>query len=307
MAELKLKPDRLYYLAVAKNELENGRPSDETFYEFAQQYFTSEHIGEDNSSMQNFLGLQRVSDKTCADCIEAILGTCVKSIGIERTFKVLEMFDILPHADTDITKMLYNELRSPRLRTAISKDDIDNSLVSPNALEEKIGYRFNDRAYLLQALTHATYPSSRATGCYEQLEFLGDAVLDFLITAYITEQCPNMDPGQLTDLRSALVNNATLACLCVRFNIHEHILYESESLDKAIRRFADFQHIHGNEVTDHIELLFERSDVEPNMAECVDVPKTLGDVFEAIIGSIFLDSGNDLKVNFFSNFSVAIQ
>lgn len=231
------------------------------------------------------------------DCIEAILGTCVKTVGIERTFKVLEMLEILPRTEFDITRLLQNKLRSPRIRTDISNEDVDYFLVNHRKLETAIGYTFNDRAYLLQALTHPTYPTNRVTGCYQQLEFLGDAVLDFLITAYIAERCPDMDPGQLTDLRSALVNNVTLACLCVQYNIHVHILYQNVQLSEAIGRFVDFQQKHENDVIDHVELLFEEADVEAKMADYTDVPKTLGDVFEAIIGGIFLDSGNDLEVD----------
>lgn len=106
-----------------------------------------------------------------------------------------------------------------------------------------------------------------------------------------------MNPGQITDLRSALVNNATLACLCVRYNIHVHILYQNALLNETIKRFVDFQQKENHQVCDHVELLMQESDVDCNMAEYTDIPKALGDVFEAIIGGIFLDSGNDLEVH----------
>lgn len=297
MNEYQIRPDLLYDLKINDEELEIGDPSDEKLIEFLQKFANElDNIGQP-SSMQNFLGRQTMSDKTLADAIEAILGTCVNTIGTERSFKVLELLKILPeNKDTDITGMLQKTLRSPRIRTNISDDDVDYFLVNHKQLERAIGYQFNDRAYLLQALTHPTYPTNRVTGCYQQLEFLGDAVLDYLITAYITERCQMMNPGQLTDLRSALVNNVTLACLCVRYNIHVHILYQNVQLNEAIARFVDFQNTHDNQITDHVELLMEESDVEAKLADYTDVPKTLGDVFEAIIGGIFLDSGNDLEV-----------
>lgn len=237
------------------------------------------------------------SDKTCADCIEAILGACVKSIGIGRTFKVLQMFQILPETNTDITNILQTKLRSPRIRADVRDHEVDYFLTNHQQLEASIGYTFRDRAYLLQALTHPTYPTNRVTGCYQQLEFLGDAVLDFLVSAYIFERCPQMDPGQLTDLRSALVNNVTLACLCVRHNIHLHILSQNSALTEAISHFADYQKRHKHEVSDHVDLLMEEDEFTCKMADYVGVPKTLGDVFEALIGGIFLDSGNDLVVS----------
>lgn len=296
MKEFSVTPDLLYKLELSQNELECGEVDQDNVISYLQLFLKEISVGGEESSMQNFLGKQRMADKTCADCVEAILGSCIKSIGIERTFKVLEMFGILPSSDVDITRMLQTKLRSPRIRTNIPDHEVDYFLANHKQLEKSIGYYFNDRAYLLQALTHPSYPTNRVTGCYQQLEFLGDAVLDFLITTYISERCPTMDPGQLTDLRSALVNNVTLACLCVRYNIHVHILSQSAVLTESVSRFVDFQRKHNHEVADHVELLMEESDKQAKMADYVDVPKTLGDVFEAIIGGIFLDSGNDLEV-----------
>lgn len=251
----------------------------------------------ERTSMQTFLGRQSVSDKTCADCVEAILGCCVKSIGVPRSFKILETFNILPLVPgKNITTMLDQKLKSPRIRTNIGDNEVDSFLINYRILEKNIGYTFKDRAYLLQALTHPSYPTNRITGCYQQLEFLGDAVLDFLVTAYIFERCPDMDPGTLTDLRSALVNNVTLACLCVRNNIHVYILSQNAELSESIANFFKFQASKRHEITEHVQLLMEEDDVECKMAEYVEVPKTLGDVFEALIGGIFLDSGNDLAV-----------
>ena len=45
-----------------------------------------------------------------------------------------------------------------------------------------IGYVWRDKSYLLQAFSHASYYPNRLTDCYQRLEFLGDAVLDYLIT-----------------------------------------------------------------------------------------------------------------------------
>lgn len=278
--------------------------SKDNLFAFFQQFVNNPNSYGDpasvESSMQNFLGMQRVADKTAADCVEAILGACTKSIGIQRTFKMLQLFSILPDKkisdNRDISEMLNVKLQSPRIRTNISDRDVDEFLTNHNVLETSIGYKFKDRAYLLQALTHPSYPTNRITGCYQQLEFLGDAVLDFLVTAYIFERCPEMDPGKLTDLRSALVNNVTLACLCVRYNIHLYILSQNATLTESIARFTEFQAKYNHEVTDHVQLLMDENDVNSKMAEYVDVPKTLGDIFEALIGGIFLDSGNDLFV-----------
>lgn len=97
-------------------------------------------------------------------------------------------------------------------------------------VEAILGYSFQERSFLLQALTHASYCNNRQTESYERLEFLGDAVLDYLVTAYIFTQSEAMDPGRITDTRSAMVNNNTLAELVVDAELHTFLLSISPDL-----------------------------------------------------------------------------
>ena len=60
------------------------------------------------------------------------------------------------------------------------------------------------------------------TGCYQRLEFLGDAVLDYLVTSCLFDSERHHSPGALTDLRSALVNNTIFASLAVRNDFHKY-------------------------------------------------------------------------------------
>lgn len=103
-----------------------------------------------------------------------------------------------------------------------------------------------------------------------------------------------MDPGELTDLRSALVNNNTLACIAVRNNFHLHILCQNVVLTETITKFVDYQRAHEHQVTDQVHLLVTEDD--KLMGDFIDVPKVLGDVFESLIGAIYFDSGNNLRV-----------
>lgn len=242
--------------------------------------------------MYNFVHQQSVPDKRIADAVESILGTCVIAFGFERSFNVLKYFGIFP-TNSDYTQLLRHLFTQPRMRSNIHQRDIDGLLPNYQRLEQHLGYTFKDRAYLLQALTHPSFPTNSVTGCYQQLEFLGDAVLDLLVTAYIFERCPQMHQGKLTDLRSALVNNNTLACICVRNQFHRHILSQNALLAEQIEHFVSFQQLHKHAVTEQVLLLINDAD-RPAMGEHIAVPKALGDVFEALVGAVFLDSGNDL-------------
>jgi len=84
-------------------------------------------------------------------------------------------------------------------------------------------------------------------------------IADFLITSYIYEYCGDLTPGQLTDLRSSLVNNNTFGALAVRLQLHRHLLHHSQRLLDATYTFVTYQcsknyEIHGNEVRKEIIL-----------------------------------------------------
>lgn len=68
----------------------------------------------------------------------------------------------------------------------------------------------------------------------QRLEFLGDAVLDYLITIYLYNEYPGMSPGILTDMRSASVNNDCYARSAIKAELYKHILHASHKLHKDI-------------------------------------------------------------------------
>ena len=80
-----------------------------------------------------------------------------------------------------------------------------------------IGYTFNHKLLLIEALTHASYESEMNTSSYERMEFLGDAVLDMVVTDYLyNAPGKKYSPGHMHLRRSAVVNTHFLAYLCLR-------------------------------------------------------------------------------------------
>ncbi|RWS05734.1 Endoribonuclease Dcr-1-like protein, partial [Dinothrombium tinctorium] len=155
-----------------------------------------------------------------------------------------------------------------------------------------IGYSFKDKSHIVKAFTHSSYYDNTITGCYQRLEFLGDAVLDYLITRYIFEDKKEFNPGELTDLRQALVNNSYFGCLAVKYCFHKYLKYLSctgmgiiDAFDKKFKS-NEKEIIYG-----HFLLINEN---ETEQSEDVEVPKILGDIFESVAGAIYLDSGFSL-------------
>lgn len=85
--------------------------------------------------------------------------------------------------------------------------------VDPRTYAQKIGLTFHDPLLLTRALTHRSYLNENPESLEdnERLEFLGDAVLDFLVGAWLYNRFPEMPEGNLTRLRSALVRTENLA------------------------------------------------------------------------------------------------
>jgi endoribonuclease Dicer len=73
---------------------------------------------------------------------------------------------------------------------------------------------------------------------YQRLEFLGDSVLDLLITQHLYVKHTHVDPGELTDLRSALVSNENFAQSVVRNSIHNHLQHGSGILLDQITEYV---------------------------------------------------------------------
>ncbi len=88
-----------------------------------------------------------------------------------------------------------------------------NGEESPQALANRLGITFSDYLLLSRALTHRSYLNEHAEAIEdnERLEFLGDAVLDFLVGAWLYNRFPELAEGSLTRLRSALVRTEQLA------------------------------------------------------------------------------------------------
>lgn len=129
-------------------------------------------------------------------------------------------------------------------------------------LEERIGYRFADRSYLVLALTHSSCAHesgrlNRGSACNERLEFLGDAVLELMTSEYLYAEHGEMAEGKLSKLRASIVCEPSLA-ICAR----------------DIGLGAELRLGHGEEMTGGRN----RDSI-------------LSDAFEAVIGAIYLDGG----------------
>jgi len=94
-------------------------------------------------------------------------------------------------------------------------------------LQQAIGYRFRDRGLLEHAMTHTSRANEDVSGGVvdnESLEFLGDAVLGFVVADLLFREFPDYDEGQKSKTKAAVVSTSTLARQAERLNLGEHLL-----------------------------------------------------------------------------------
>lgn len=146
---------------------------------------------------------------------------------------------------------------------------MDTSVVDVDIekLEALLGVVYNDKMLLVSAVTHRSYLNEHREATWEhneRLEFLGDAVLELVITDYLYKKFPQKPEGELTAVRAALVNTVSLSASSEALGVNEYLLLSrGESKDTGRAR----QYI-------------------------------LANVFEALIGSIYLDKNYEAAAEF---------
>ena len=98
-------------------------------------------------------------------------------------------------------------------------------LENPRELMERLGIQFDDILLLTRSLTHRSYLNEHpeALEDNERLEFLGDAVLDFLVGEWLYNRFPEMEEGDLTQMRSAFVQTNQLADFAIKIGIENAV------------------------------------------------------------------------------------
>lgn len=247
---------------------DQGVDSDECFRNKHDDEYEDEM--EDGELESDSSSYRVLSGKTLADVVEALIGVYYVEGGKNAANHLMRWIGI--EIDFDLKEINYS------IRPNSVPDNILRT-VDFDVLERCLNIKFNDRGLLVEAITHASRPSS-GVSCYQRLEFVGDAVLDHLITRHLFFTYTDLPPGRLTDLRAAAVNNENFARVAVKHKLHLHLRHGSSALEKQIRDFVK-------------EVQIELSKPGFNsfgLGDC-KAPKVLGDIVESIAGAIFLDGG----------------
>ncbi|XP_028968970.1 endoribonuclease Dicer [Galendromus occidentalis] len=237
---------------------------------------------------------QYYKSKMCADSVEALIGVYLEKCGPVGALEYLRWLDIPLGRYNEGDFLDRFELPLPEPLREDKKADVERWRKEILTVQETLGYIFQNELLVLEAITHKSYRYNRLTRSYERLEFLGDAVIDYLISKYIYTADSDLNPGQLTDVRASLVSNNTFAAIIVDNKLHTVMQHHSPLLLKLTNRFVEYR-----ETEKRIDILAHmmgEEDEDLEDLEQVDIPKPLGDLMESLMGAVFLDSGKDLDV-----------
>lgn len=126
--------------------------------------------------------------------------------------------------------------------------------MSVESLEKNLGYRFQNRHLLNEALTHKSYHRENNN---ERLEFLGDAVLDLIVGEFLFHKFPESNEGELSKMRASLVNEKGFTKMAYHIDLGDYIYISSAEENNKGRK----------------------------------KPSLLSNAFEAIMGAIYLEAG----------------
>lgn len=254
-------------------------------------YLTTSYLERDLDAISLLLGNRYMTakvsknnlrQKDLADAFEAIVGAQLVYHNEYEAIMALHWLGLRV-----VRESMFDELSAKSvvfatpMRPADLKDEqktlFEQRFVRLTGVEKIIGYAFQTPAYLVQAFTH-TSDIQRCTPSYERLELLGDAILDYLVTmTLVNSREDQMQPGQLTASRSALVNNYTFAKLAIKYKFDLYLMHFNEEILHELDRLRSAM-----EEDPQMEFL--------TLSDFDRIVKLLADVFESLAGAIYLDS-----------------
>ncbi|THH18353.1 hypothetical protein EW146_g2613 [Bondarzewia mesenterica] len=305
----KWKPDYIVAAAAVVEEMKEDPFEDEGNKK------EEENVPEDDEKRKKRTEKERrklkreLSTKVLADVIESLIGASYLHGGFALGVECAKVFGLglawrpIPERVASMRSRIPTLERFPsHLSTA----------------EEILGYTFTHKSLLVEALTHASYQADLGTISYERMEFLGDSVLDMIVTDFLYHAPgKNYSPGHMHLRKTAVVNAHFLAFVCLRASTEREEgmpvwrdrkgvelkmtakrVYLWQCLLHSSPRLLDDQSVASArwlKYGDTIELALAEDVVYPWSAlTSLQAPKFLSDMVESLIGAVFLDAEGNL-------------
>ncbi|KAF9452469.1 ribonuclease III [Macrolepiota fuliginosa MF-IS2] len=218
-----------------------------------------------------------IANKTVADVVEAIMGAAYISDGRDAALRaakalMIPFFEVEEWSDFD---------RKVRMPYPNASDSLEPSVI--RSIEDIICHTFRRPHLLALALAHSTFNNMEMKN-HQRLEFIGDAVLDFLVVRYLYNKNQQASPGELSLLKVIMVSNSTLAAICVWSGLYKFI-NTTPQLAQIIRNYE--KALASQQMAEHSQAEKEGRLMGEYWKD-LDTPKALSDVVESIIGAVII-------------------
>ncbi|KAM0791169.1 hypothetical protein ACM66B_005653 [Microbotryomycetes sp. NB124-2] len=283
-----LHVSRLSYIANAclfKSAVAKNLPAYLMARPFASKHYLPQKYEFVNGKQPN--AENHIGDKTIADVVEALMGaayeTGMAKGGLSLAYDLSLQAAIavgVPLEGVNVWDDFY-EVHGPITPPARPQIDV-------SAIEKKLGHKFRYPHLVQEALTHPSKTNAPAT--FQRLEWLGDSALDLLVIRYCWSRFGELSPGQMTDLKGAMVGNEALAAISIELGLEKYMLFENASLARNVAMFRQKCRRLREEEIALAET--EKRRVRPYWLMS-DPPKAVADIVESLFGAVLVDSHFD--------------
>ena len=254
-----------------------------------------------------------LSTKTIADVVEALIGASYDHGGFELGLECIKVFGLgmewQPLAES--VEKTFSKVE------ALDDGELPMDLIS--SVQKIIGYEFTKKTLAVEALTHPSYNLGVRTRPYDRLEFLGDAVLDMVVSHLLYNAGKNYNPGQTHLRKVAVVNQHFLAFVCLDafttteafmartmddgtaiLELEENVVYLWQCLLQSNSRVMEDMSVtcaRYEKGKDTIKKALKEGKLHPWAAlTALQAPKFFSDIIESLLGAVYLDTRGNMEV-----------
>lgn len=257
------------------------------------------------ATIEEQVGKRCMSTKVLADIVESLTGAAFQDAGggISGMDKALQCLRLL------IPDNKWHNIGEGRHALLSLKEQRNDLPLSFTPVEGLLGYTFTNKTLLLESLTHASYNLGSSTDqSYERLEFIGDAILDYIIVFQLWGR--NLPQSMMSPLRAACVNADLLGFLGMEWCTSRETkdVVNGQPISSTVHtRFWEFmrhssaglgtlqkvtKERHALERESLLEAIENSSTYPWALLAHLHVPKCFSDIFESVLGAVWLDSGD---------------
>ena len=255
-----------------------------------------------------------LSTKTIADVVEALIGASYVHGGFELGLECIKIFKLGMEWQSlgESVEKIFHKVE------VLDDGELPIDLIS--SVQKILGHEFTKKTLVVEALTHPSYNLGVRTRPYDRLEFLGDAVLDIVVSHLLYHAAgKNYNPGHMYLRKVAVVNQHFLAFICldafttteafmgrtlddetVILEQEENVVYLWQCLLQSNSHVMEDMAVtcaRYKKGKDVITEALKRGRIHPWAAlTALQAPKFFSDIIESLLGAVYLDTRGDMEV-----------